>query len=100
MTDETTPWARRGEDASWLVDLWVQPGAASTAVSGTHAGRLKVRVAVPAVDGRANTALERYLASRLGVRPRDVRVVSGARSRTKTVRVEDPGGVDPGRLAQ
>lgn len=91
-------WARRGGDGSWLLDLWVQPGAANTAVAGTHAGRLKVRIAAPAVDGRANTALERYVASRLGVRPRHVQVVAGARGRTKTVRVEDPGGVDPGRL--
>jgi uncharacterized protein (TIGR00251 family) len=66
-------------------------------VAGLHGGRLKVRIAAPAVDGRANDALERYLAETLGVPRSAVRVVKGERSRDKIVAVDDPG-VMPARL--
>ncbi|MCD6726167.1 MAG: DUF167 domain-containing protein [Solirubrobacteraceae bacterium] len=51
-------------------------------------GVLAARVNAPPVEGRANAALERLLAKALGVAPSRVRVVRGARSREKTVRVE------------
>lgn len=66
-------------------------------MAGLHGERLKVRIAAPAVDGRANDALERYLAEALGVPRRAVRVVKGERSRDKVIAVEDPGA-KPGRL--
>ena len=63
----------------------VQPGAhsAGTALHGEDA--LKVRVAAPAVDGRANDALCAYLAGLLGIAPSRVRVTRGASSRRKAV---------------
>lgn len=48
-------------------------------------GRLRVRLAAPAVEGRANDALVRLLAELLGVRRENVRLVAGARSRRKLV---------------
>jgi uncharacterized protein (TIGR00251 family) len=65
----------------------VRPGASRTAVGGSHDGALVVRVAAPAVDGRANEAALRALAKALGVRRRDVVLVSGATSRTKVIDV-------------
>lgn len=49
---------------------------------------LRVRVTAPPVEGRANAALTRLLAKRLGVARRDVSVVSGQSSRRKVVAVE------------
>lgn len=49
---------------------------------------LRVRVTAPPVDGRANTALTRLLAKRLGVARGDVTVVVGQNSRQKVVAVE------------
>jgi hypothetical protein len=49
---------------------------------------LRVRVTAPPVDGRANTALTRLLAKRLGVARGAVEVVSGQSSRQKVVAVE------------
>ncbi len=49
---------------------------------------LRVRVTAPPVEGRANAALERLLASALDVPKSAVRVVSGARGREKTVVIE------------
>ena len=51
-------------------------------------GVLRIRVAAPAVEGAANTALVRLLADELGVAARDVRIVAGAKSRQKLVTVE------------
>lgn len=65
----------------------VRPGASRTAVGGSHDGALVVRVAAPAVDGRANEAALRALAKALGVRRRDVVLVNGATSRTKVIDV-------------
>jgi uncharacterized protein (TIGR00251 family) len=47
-----------------------------------------VRVAAPAVEGAANTALVRLLADELGRAGRDVRIVAGAKTRQKLVMVE------------
>lgn len=76
--------------------LRVSPGAARTALAGRLAdGRLKVRIAAPAEDGRANEALLSLLAETLGVRASAVRLVSGHGSRDKVVEVDAP----PERLA-
>ena len=55
-------------------------------------GVLRVRVAAPAVEGAANTALVRLLADELGVAGRHVRIVAGAKTRQKLVMVEGIAG--------
>lgn len=57
-------------------------------MAGLQGDEIRVAVAAPPTDGRANSALERFLAKALGLRPRDVSVVSGRASRSKTVSVE------------
>jgi len=52
-------------------------------------GILRVRVTAPPVDGAANDALLRLLASELRVPRRDVRLVSGETARQKIVAVDD-----------
>jgi uncharacterized protein (TIGR00251 family) len=51
-------------------------------------GLLRVWVRAPAIDGRANKAIERLLAKALALRPRQVQIVSGATSRHKTVEID------------
>lgn len=71
------------------VTVRVRPGAGRTAVGGSHGGALVVRVAAPAVDGRATEAALAAVASALGLRRRDVSLVTGVTSRTKVVEVPD-----------
>jgi len=71
------------------VTIRVRPGAARTQVGGPHDGALVVRVSERAVDGRATAAALAALASALGLRPRQVTLVSGATSRTKVVEIPD-----------
>lgn len=58
-------------------------------MTGLYDGRLKVALRAPPVDGKANEALLRYLAERLGVSKGDISVVSGAAGRRKRVLVSD-----------
>lgn len=84
MTIEATPEGVR-------LYLHVQPGASRSEVVGHHGDAIKVRLAAPPIDGRANDALCRYLAKCLGVKRQDVRLVRGAASRAKCVAVR---GID------
>jgi uncharacterized protein YggU (UPF0235/DUF167 family) len=54
-------------------------------------GVLHARVAAPPVDGKANKALCRLIAKRVGVAPSRVVVARGAKSREKLVEVEGVG---------
>lgn len=66
----------------------VRPGSACTAVGGEHDGALLVRVTARAVDGRATEAALRAVADALGLRRGEVRLVGGARARTKVLEVD------------
>jgi uncharacterized protein (TIGR00251 family) len=70
-----------------VLRVHVQPGAGRSAVVGRHGTSLKVRVAAPPVDGRANVAAAALVATTLGVKESDVELVSGQRSRLKRFRV-------------
>jgi uncharacterized protein (TIGR00251 family) len=74
------------------VRVRVVPGARATELAGVDGGVLRVRVAAPPVEGKANRALLAFLAARLGVRPRALRVLVGEHARDKVVLVE---GVAP-----
>jgi uncharacterized protein len=85
---------RRADGAALVLTLHVQPGAKRTEVAGTHGEgtqtRLKVRLAAPPVDGKANAELLRFLADVFGVSLRSVTLLRGESSRAKVVRIEGP----------
>jgi uncharacterized protein (TIGR00251 family) len=90
-----TRWARRTADG-WRLAGHEQSGAKRSEVVGLHGERLKIRIAAPALDGRANDALIAFVTEALRVPRRDVSLVSGERSRDKLIAVA--GGCDPGLL--
>ena len=73
--------------------LWVTPRAVCSEVTGVADARLRVRLAAPPHEGRANVALLAFVAGLLGVAPSDVRLLRGSTSRRKVLRVR---GVTPG----
>lgn len=81
---------RREPDGSVVLTVHAQPGARVSEVAGEHGGALKIRVAAPALEDRANAALARFLAAALGVPVKAVTLASGARSRQKRFRVLRP----------
>ena len=70
-----------------VLRIHVQPGAGRSSVVGRHGDALKVRVAAPPVEGRANDAARALLAEALGVSESDVELTSGQSSRTKRFRL-------------
>jgi hypothetical protein len=71
-----------------VLELHVQPGAKRTEFAGKHGERLKIRLAAPAHEGRANEALVEFLAGHYGVPKRCVSITSGFRSRSKRVEID------------
>ena len=82
----TAVWLRRHGDGVVLA-LHVQPGARTTEIAGEHGGALKIRLAAPPVEGRANSALLAFLADRLALPKARLELVAGHSSRAKQVRV-------------
>jgi uncharacterized protein (TIGR00251 family) len=70
------------------VAVWLKPGAKRDALNGWHEDALRVEVKAPPVEGKANAALEAFLAAVLGVSKTAVQVAKGGKSRRKSVFVE------------
>lgn len=95
MADEPS-WCRK--DASgWTLSVHAQPGAKKSEITGLHGGSLKIRIASPPVEGRANEALIAFLAKALSLPRASLRVVRGASSRRKEIHIAAPAA-DPGIL--
>lgn len=71
------------------IKLRVSPGARRTSIAGAYGDdAIRLRVAAPPAEGKANAEAKRYLAELLGVAASNVSVVSGASSRNKAVLVK------------
>ena len=70
-----------------VLHVHVQPGAGRSAVVGRHGDSLKVRVAAPPAEGRANEATRKLLAEALGLAAADVELTGGESSRSKRFRL-------------
>jgi uncharacterized protein (TIGR00251 family) len=81
-----TEWLR-SSDRGITLTLHIQPGAKKTEVAGLYGDALKIRLAAPPVDGKANAALISFLAERLGVAKTAVSLKSGQTSRRKVLEV-------------
>ena len=81
----------RAADEPVVLHVHVQPRAGRTAVVGKHGNAVKLRIAAPPVDDRANEAAGELLAQVFGIKPSAVQLVAGGRSRIKRFRLT---GVD------
>lgn len=79
-------WIRSDGDAVVLT-LHIQPGAKKTEIVGLHGEALKIRLAAPPVDGKANAALIAFIAAKVGAGRTAVELLSGETSRAKRVRI-------------
>jgi uncharacterized protein (TIGR00251 family) len=72
---------------SWKLRIKAVPGASKDEICGWLGGQLKVRVAAPPENGKANARVGEFLASFLGLPASQVRIVSGHSSARKTVEI-------------
>lgn len=70
------------------LEISASPGARRTGVNGLHDGALRVRLAAPPVDGKANEQLIAWLADELGLARRSIRLLRGETARRKTIEID------------
>ena len=80
--------SRHGE--CWWLAVSVVPNAKRTGADGLHDGALRVRLAAPPVDGKANDTLVAWLADELGLPRRRVTLVRGQTARRKWLELDAP----------
>jgi len=89
-------WYRKTKEG-WLISVHAQPGAKMSTIAGPHGDALKIRIAAPPVEGKANEALTAFIAKSLGLPRRAVSIVKGESSRDKLLLVSD-ANADPVQL--
>lgn len=68
-----------------------QPGASRDEFAGPYGEhQYRLRIAAPALDGRANLQLRRFLARAFGVSKSGVAIVGGKHGRDKVIRISRP----------
>ncbi len=80
------------------VHLKVVPGGSRNEIVGLHGDRLRVKVAAPPEDGKANKAVVALLADALHIPKGALRIVRGAATPLKTIEVSGLAAADVGRL--
>jgi hypothetical protein len=99
VTDPAWPClAARG--AGSQLALVVSSNARRTGADGLHDGALRVRLAAPPVDGKANEQLLAWLAGELGCPRRCLRLLRGETARRKVLEVDLPPAVLAAWLAR
>ncbi|MBX6422974.1 DUF167 domain-containing protein [Thermosulfurimonas sp. F29] len=68
-----------------ILAVHLQPKARKTEIVGVHGGALKIKVAAPPVEGRANRVLLEFLAKRLKIGKKDLTILSGEKARDKRI---------------
>ena len=86
MNQDPPPYLREAPDGCTLA-VRVQPGAKKNAVTGIHAGAVKISLTTPPIEGRANEALIAFLADLLSLPRARISLLSGTTSRTKTMHI-------------
>ena len=88
---EAAAWPCLSERAAGsLLRVAVVPNAKRTGADGLHDGALRVRLAAPPIEGRANERLLAWLADELGCAKRALRLQRGEISRRKAVEIDLP----------
>jgi uncharacterized protein (TIGR00251 family) len=90
----TLPIAARDTPEGCVLPVRVHPGAKRNAIAGVHDGALKISLTTPPTDGRANDALIAFLAERLGVPRARITLLTGATSRSKSLRIAGLSSVE------
>lgn len=88
------------DGAGCRLDVSVSPNAKRTAADGLHDGALRVRLAAPPVDGKANARLLAWLADELGCAKRAVTLLRGETARRKQLQIALPEAVVAAWLAR
>ena len=87
----------RYESNALILRLYIQPGAKRNEIIGLMQDELKIKLATPALEGRANSALIKFLAQLFDVPKSKVVLKSGEKSRHKIIEISE-SDVNPEQL--
>ena len=73
---------------SFKLPVQISANAGQNQIVGWQGDRLKIKVKAPAVDGRANEELRRFLAERLEIHRAEITIERGSASKTKLLSIE------------
>lgn len=74
-------------EAAIFLKIHLLPRASRDEICGLHGDAIKVRVSAPPVEGKANKALQRFIAEKLNLAASQIEIVAGQRSRDKMLRI-------------
>lgn len=86
----------RWDDADLILHVRVQPRASRDEWLESRDDRIRIRIAAPPVDGKANVHLREFLATLFGVAKNRVTLLAGESGRDKRLRVTAPRRLPPG----
>ena len=72
------------------LEIQLAPRSGKETIAGIHDGRLRVRITAAPVEGKANRGLMLLLAREFGVSKSAISIVSGEKSRRKSVQIHAP----------
>jgi len=79
------------KDNQVCLKILVQPKAKRNSITGLHGDMLKIAVAAPPVDGKANKQVVSLFSDILGIRKNTIKIISGQHSRKKICLIEELG---------
>lgn len=79
--------AIRKVDGGVVFPVKIVPGSSRTSVCGFLDGMVKIKISAPPEKGKANQSLVKYLAKKLGVKRKDVHILSGQTNPVKSIEI-------------
>jgi uncharacterized protein (TIGR00251 family) len=74
-------------EAAIFLKIYLRPRASRDAICGLHGDAIKVKVTAPPVEGKANVALQRFIADKLNLSASQIEIMAGKRSREKILKI-------------
>lgn len=87
-----------GESCKTVIQVKVLPRSSRNQIVGRENDVFKIKLTAPPVEGKANKALREFLAKRLGLAKGSVEIISGERSRQKSIQIRGLSKVEVDRL--
>jgi len=83
-----TEWLKV-RDNCLIISIHLQPGASRDEIKGIKQNSLAIKLCAPAIEGRANEALVRFIAGKLKAPPSSIKIIQGLKSKKKVLAVPD-----------
>ena len=74
------------------LSVYVLPRSSKTEIVGMHGGALKIKLKAPPVDGAANEELIKFLAEKLRIPKKNIKILKGQNQKRKIISIS--GNVD------